>query len=61
MNPWARSIDPKKYVYKTCEILGKKTKNHKEIIEYLRTIDCEKLSEVEKQLYTPEVKNNLIF
>lgn len=57
MNPWACTTNPKKYAYKACEILGKKTKNHKEILEVLRTIDCKKLNEVEKQLYTPQVKN----
>ncbi|XP_058807487.1 esterase FE4-like [Phymastichus coffea] len=56
-NPWA-SIhgDPKLAVYKLCELLGKKTTNHKEIVQFLRTIDTMSLIEAQGKIMSEDVQ-----
>lgn len=57
MNPWASQRTPKKYALQLCEALGRKITNSREIVEFLRTIDCQKLIEEQDKLLTTEVQN----
>lgn len=55
LNPWAQVFDPKKYAYKICELLGKNITDHKEIVQFLRTIHASKLIEAQEGVLTKEV------
>lgn len=43
LNPWAITTEPRDKAFRLGEILGKKTKNSRELIEYLKTVDPIKL------------------
>lgn len=56
LNPWAKlTINPKRFAYQMCSLLGNKSRDHKELVDFLRHIDCEKLIEIQNQLLTDEV------
>lgn len=57
LNPWAKIHgDPKFAIYELCELLGKKTKDPKEIVQFLRTIDTMKLIEAQGKVMFESVK-----
>lgn len=61
-NAFDRAIDivnPKNFAYKMCEILGKNTRNHREIKDFLKTIEYKKLVEIQETLYVKEVRKHI--
>ncbi|KAJ8682870.1 hypothetical protein QAD02_018662 [Eretmocerus hayati] len=63
LNPWSfnTSDQSKDHAYRLCEILGKKTKDEQEIVDFLRTIDSHRLIEAQENCLTPLEKMKLIF
>ena len=61
LNSWARTHNPKEMVYRLCESLGKKTRNSREIVDFLRTIEVPKLIEAQEKLLTQYVYAFLFF
>ena len=55
LNPWASVVNPKIYAYRLCELLGNKTENHQEIINFLKTIPCTELIKAQEKILTHEV------
>lgn len=55
LNPWALIRNPKQYAYRLCELLGNKTKDHRAVVDFLRSIDILKLIEAQEQVLTEEV------
>ena len=58
INFWASSINPKKYAYRLAEILGSKSKDPKEIVEFLKTVDHTKLTKAQDLILTSDVSKN---
>lgn len=54
--PGAYIENPKRFAYELCALLGKNTKNHKEIVDFLRSIDCLQLADAQSRLINNEVK-----
>lgn len=49
-NPWTEIDNPKKYAYDLCNILGKPMTNSRDIVEFLRTIDTQKLLKAQQEM-----------
>ncbi|CAB0037398.1 unnamed protein product [Trichogramma brassicae] len=62
-NPWARmpANSARKCVYKLCDKLGISTRDHKEIIDQLRSVDCLDIVRAQEQVLTPEEKASFLF
>ncbi|KAJ8682868.1 hypothetical protein QAD02_018660 [Eretmocerus hayati] len=62
-NPWATKLrdEMKKMAYKLCEILGKKARDDVEIVNFLRSIDVQKLVEAQEKCLTLQEQKKLMF
>uniref|UniRef100_A0ABD2X6V0 Carboxylic ester hydrolase n=1 Tax=Trichogramma kaykai TaxID=54128 RepID=A0ABD2X6V0_9HYME len=61
LNPWAAVPEnPKNYAYKLCKMLGKETKNSKEIVEFLRTIPYTELMIAQQKMAEAHLDDNLL-
>ena len=49
---------PKKYAYTLCKLLGRELYDHKEIVEFFRTIDSIELAKMQEKMRTLEVGSN---
>ncbi|CAB0030891.1 unnamed protein product [Trichogramma brassicae] len=57
LNPWAAVPEnPKNYAYKLCKMLGKETKNSKEIVEFLQTIPYTELMIAQQKMAEAHVR-----
>ncbi|NP_001165962.1 carboxylesterase clade A, member 6 isoform X1 [Nasonia vitripennis] len=61
LNPWAYQTNPKSKVYRVCEKLGFKSRDPKQIVDYLRSIDSRKLVEAQESILTEEEKIQFTF
>ncbi|CAL7940611.1 unnamed protein product [Xylocopa violacea] len=53
-NPWAaNTVEPKKYVYQIAAQLGEHSTDPKTVVEFLRTVDAQKLVVAESKLMEP--------
>lgn len=52
---WATVQNPKNYAHKLCRSLGREIFNPKEIVEFLRTVDCLELVKKQEEIRTKEV------
>ncbi|KAJ8682866.1 hypothetical protein QAD02_018658 [Eretmocerus hayati] len=61
-NPWTSIIDnPKRFAYRVCEIMGKKTENHQEIIDFFRNADGHALIKAQDKVLTLHEKVQFMF
>ena len=49
-NPGARIKNPKKYAYQLCTSLGKYTQNSREILDFLKTVEPQRLVQAQEQI-----------
>ena len=54
-NPWAYILNPKTYGYRLAEFLGCDKKDTKEIIEFLKSVNCMELVKAQEKMLTTEV------
>lgn len=59
LNPWAIQTNIKEKAYRLCEKLGHTNKDPKSIVEFLRTIDVQKLIDAQEGMVTNEVYHTM--
>lgn len=55
LNPWAFHPEPEKRAYQLCKLLGHEGKDPKSAVEFLRTVDIQKLIDAQEKLRTKDV------